>query len=131
MSRKSDPSATIITPELLDGWIAQHGEVHELSVADSVEAFDPYKVPTADDEVLEHAVRGYLRKPNDRELSYAMSKLPAMIEAGKVLVKNCWLGGNDRILDEPALLTAAALQAMPLLEVRQAQLKKLRPSGSR
>ncbi|MEZ0611932.1 hypothetical protein ACAW74_25695 [Fibrella sp. WM1] len=103
----------------------KYGEVHQISVERKPVKYDPYKAPTADDEEIEDAVVAYIRKPNDRELGHAMSKLPAIIEAGKVIVKNCFVGGDEAILNEPALLTAAALQCVELLETRNARIKKL------
>lgn len=114
-----------VTPDVIEEWKKEFGEVRELRVADRSVKYDPYMVPTDEDDEIEAALVGYIRKPTDKELGFAMSKLPAVLEAGKVIVKNCWLGGDDKIKTDGPALSAAALQCVELLEVRQAQLKKL------
>ena len=114
-----------ITPDVIEQWKIEFGEVYAVTVADKSIKYDPLMAPKDDDEPIENGLVGYIRKPTDKELGFAMSKLPAVLEAGKVIVKNGWLGGDEQIKTDTALLSAAALQVVELLEVRQAQLKKL------
>ena len=123
MSKKNIPTSEI-TPEIILEWKKEFGKVHKIEVADKSVKYDPYMVPAEDDAPIEGALVGYLSKPTDKQLGFAMSKLPAVLEAGKVILKNCWLGGDDIIKTDTALLSAAALQCVELLEVRQAQLKE-------
>ena len=117
-------TAADFTPDVIDALKAEHGDLFTVTVAESSVKYDPFMVPKDEDEPLDGLV-GYLRKPTDKELGFAMSKLPSILDAGKVIVKNCWVGGDERIKTETALLGAAAMQVIELLEVRQAQLKKL------
>lgn len=122
MTRKNLASAEI-TPGIIDEWKAEFGDVYTITVSDATDKFDPLMVPKDDDETID-GVTAYIRKPSDKELSFAMSKLPAVLEAGKVIVKNCFIGGDERVRTEPALLNAAALQCVELIEIRRARLKK-------
>ncbi len=121
---KKDFLVAEITPEIIEGWKKEFGEVRVITVADRSVKYDPYMVP-AEDDMIEGARIAYLRKPTDRELSFAMSKLPVMLDAGKVLVKSCWLGGDEAVKTEAALFNAAALEALQFLEVRQSKMVKL------
>lgn len=123
MAKKNLTTAEI-TQEVIDAWKVEFGKVHIIEVANKSVKYDPYMVPAEDDAPIEGALIGYLSKPTDKQLGFAMSKLPAVLEAGKVIVKNCWLGGDEIIKTDTALLSAAALQCVELLEVRQAQLKE-------
>ncbi|GAB3734930.1 hypothetical protein [Spirosoma lituiforme] len=116
-------SAAEVTPELIDQWKEKHGEISKITVADHSVKFDPHLVP-ADDEEIEGKT-AYLRKPTDKELSFAMSKLPVMLDAGKVLVKSCWLGGDEEIKTDMAMFNSAAMEALQFLEVRQSKMVKL------
>ena len=110
----------------IDEWKKSHGEIHRIEVSETPEKFDPYKVPDDDDTAeIPNAVVGYLRRPNDRELNFAQSKMPNFTDAGKVILKACWLGGDERILNDPKLFRSAALQCLELLEVQRTRLKKL------
>lgn len=113
-----------LTAADIDQLKEKHGQLFEIQVADESVKYDPYRPPMDESDEVENAVTAFFRKPTDKELSHAMSKLPAIIEAGKVIVKSCFVAGDKRILTETPLLTAAALQCAELLEVRQAKLVK-------
>ncbi|MGA0556531.1 hypothetical protein ACO2Q8_07770 [Larkinella sp. VNQ87] len=105
---------------------AKYGEVYQIAVQEIFVKHDPYLVPTNEDEdEIEGAVFAYIRKPTAKEINFAMSKVPNLIEAGKVIAKNCFVAGDRRVIDEPSMFTSAALQCIELLEIRQASLKKL------
>jgi hypothetical protein len=109
----------------LDALKEKHGEIYKVAVADEVVKHDPYMVPSTDEEELDNAVVVYIRKPTSKEINFAMSKMPQMIEAGKVILKTCFVAGDRRVLDDPSMFTAGALSCIELLEIRQSQLKKL------
>ena len=126
MSKK--PATTgEITPEIIEQWMDEYDEVHMLSVANTSIKYDPHAV--IDDDADIDGWVCYIRKPNDKEMNFAMSKLPAMLDAGKVIVKSCWLGGDEEIKTNVPAFNAAAMQALEFLEVRQAKLKKLSRTG--
>lgn len=116
---------TDFTPEKIEELKAKHGGVFTIEVEDETVKYDPYRVPSDDDADLENAKLIYLRKPTDQELNFAMTKMPAFLEAGKVIVKSCFLGGDADVLSDGKMLNAAAMQAVELIEFRKAKLKKL------
>ena len=113
-----------ITLEQIADWKAKYGAVHIIEVAPAAKKYDKYLLPEEADEAIPDAVVGYLKHPDNRILSFALGKLPNFIDAGIAIVRNCWLGGDRRILDDPALLNSAGLQASELIETHQARLKK-------
>jgi hypothetical protein len=112
------------TPEQIEQWKEKHGEVFTIEVASEPTKTDGYTLASDEDD-LENARVGYIRKPDDRVLGFAFSKVPNMIEAGKALLKSCWLGGDPEILsDQTSLISAAMYCAGEFLQVKQVRLKK-------
>lgn len=106
----------------IDEWVKAHGDVIIIEVSEEETELDPYKVEAdLDDQKL---VVGYLKPPDDKVMNFALQKLPMFLEAGKVIVKNCWLGGDERLINEPDFLNGAAMQAAQLIKIRQGRLKK-------
>lgn len=58
-------------------------------------------------------------------LTMAVSGPPQYIRAGEVILNACWVGGDDEIRKNDDLLVPAAMQAYRLVEVKNAELKKL------
>jgi hypothetical protein len=84
---------------------AKHGVVYELTVDDAV---------------------CYLRKPKRQELSAATAIAqndPLLFN--EQLLNDCWLGGADCIKTDDDYFLAAGGQLTSLLEVKQAELKKI------
>lgn len=115
-----------VTEQQIAEWKEKYGDgnVMKLEVAESFVKFDPHMMPDEDDEMSGPVAVAYIYKPTDKQLSFAMSKMPAFLEAGKTIVKNCFLGGDERIKTDTSMLNAAALQCVELIEIRQAKLKK-------
>lgn len=93
------------TPEQIEQWKQKHASVFALEVGGHV---------------------CYLRKPNRRELSAATAlgqKDP--LQFNEVILENCWLGGSDAIKKDDELFLAASGQLGQLIEVKQAELKKI------
>lgn len=106
----------------IDEWVKTHGDVIVIEVSEEETELDPYKVEAdLDDQKL---VIGYLKPADDKVMNFALQKLPMFLEAGKVIVKNCWLGGDERLINEPDFLNGAAMQAAQLIKIRQGRLKK-------
>lgn len=106
----------------IDEWVKAHGDVIVIEVSEEETELDPYKVEAdLDDQKL---VIGYLKPADDKVMNFALQKLPMFLEAGKVIVKNCWLGGDERLINEPDFLNGAAMQAAQLIKIRQGRLKK-------
>lgn len=114
---------TEVTQQNIDEWKSKFGKVHRLEVAESTVSLDPHLL-VAELEELPRAT-GYIKQPDNKVLNYAMQKLPNMQEAGKVIIKNCWLGGDERLLKDDAFLNSGALQVIELIQIRQGKLKEV------
>lgn len=80
---------------------------------------DIYEV-TADGHVC------YLRKPNRRELSYAsVAGKSDPMKFNEVILSQCWLDGDDEIKTDDALFLGVSAQVAQIVEVKEAELKKL------
>lgn len=81
------------------------------------------RVP-ADDEGREIAV-GYLKKPNLDTLAASASIAQSNpIKAAEVVLRNCWIEGDERILNEEEFLISALTALESLIQVRKATLVK-------
>ena len=58
-------------------------------------------------------------------LTMAVNSSPQYIRAGEIILTNCWAGGDEEIRKNDDLLVPAAMQAYRLVEVKNAELKKL------
>lgn len=112
------------TKEQIDAWKLQYGGVTVIEVAEAPDVFDPTTMSKDLDELPK--MKGYLKKPDRKINNFALAMLGRnMIGAGKAILKDCWLGGDERILNDETYSTAAAIQAIELVEVFQTRLKKL------
>lgn len=98
---------TEVTEQQIQEWKAKHKDVYQITV---------------DDKVC------YMRKPNRKDLSYAMvasSGGKDIIKMQEVLLNNCWLGGDEEIRTDDEYFFAASAQVSGLMEAKNAELKKL------
>ena len=71
-----------------------------------------------------------LNTPNRGIIEMAMSKMgiaggqSEMIKAGEIILRGCWVDGDDEILNNDQLLVACALKAFQLIEMKEVELKK-------
>ena len=86
-----------ITKAQIDEWKKKHKKVHTLTV----------KVGDNDTAV------GYLRKPSRSHKGTALSMYSQhkILEAGEFLKTNCWLGGDERLLNDEDIADSASVQA--------------------
>lgn len=56
---------------------------------------------------------GYLKPPkrDHKAIALTMFNSGKILETGEFLIQNCWLGGDVRLKDNPAISEAAAVQA--------------------
>ena len=109
----------VITPEQIEAWKKIHGGVYRISVGGKV---------------------GYLRKFDRGTLAFGLSQLSAkmdvesgkveidaekMLKVGEIALKNCWLDGDEEILNDDSLFVSAAMQAGTLFEIEECRLEKL------
>jgi hypothetical protein len=89
----------------IDQWKEQHGEVFKMDIEGHV---------------------AYLKKPDRKTMSYATSvasKDP--IKFNEILLKGCWLGGDEKIQTDDTLFLSAGQVIGNLMEVKEATLLKL------
>lgn len=94
------------TPEQIAGWKEKYKTVHKLTIDDKT---------------------GYLRKPDRRTLSLAMTKISKgdIIGGSEAILENCWLGGDAEIKTDDDLFMAAVGKVGDLIQVKDAELEKL------
>lgn len=112
-----------VSQEQIDAWTKQYGEVIVIEVSEVETEFDPYMVEA--DLESRALVKGYLSRPDNKVLNFALQKMPMFLDAGKVIMKNCWLGGDRRLIENDEFLNGAAMQAAQLVKIRQGRLKKI------
>lgn len=83
-------------------------------------------VSDLDSEDFSEPASGYVQKPNNSSINRALAIMPkSVVEAGIVLLKGCWIGGDERILSDEAMLRGAATQMLEFIEIKKAKLKKI------
>lgn len=86
-------------------WKEKHGDVYEVTI-------DGYVC--------------YLRKPNRKELSYASTAgRNDPLKFNEVILNQCWLDGDEEIKTDDALFLGVSGQIAQLVEVKEAEIKKL------
>lgn len=113
-----------ITEAQIAEWKAKYGEVYIIEVSEEPEKYEA-GVPTPELDDLP-TVKGYLKKPSRTTMNFALATLPRdIIKAGKAVLRDCWLGGDERLRNDENYAATAALQVIELIEIYQARLKKL------
>lgn len=113
-----------VTPEIIAQWKAQYGEVYMIEVAVDPELFEANTIAPDLDNLPR--LTGYLKKPDRKCMNFAMVTMPKnIITAGKAVIKDCWLGGDEKLITEDAYFSSAAFQAIELVEIYQSRLKKV------
>ena len=67
----------------------------------------------------------YLKKPNRKTMTMVASLGNSPIRANEALLENCWLGGDESIKTEDEKFYAASAQLSEIIQVKQAEIKKL------
>lgn len=94
-----------ITPEQIESWKKKWGDVFCVTVGDKV---------------------AYLKRPSRQALSAAavVGKNDPM-KYNEILLGNCWLAGDEEIKTDDALFLGVSTKLGELVEVKEAELKKL------
>lgn len=102
---KKENEITKVTEEVIAGWKKCHGDVFCVKVGGKT---------------------GYLKKPDRAILSAAavIGKQDPM-KYNEILLDNCWLGGDSEIKTDDALFLGVSAKLGELIEVKEADLKKL------
>ena len=96
-------SKNTATPEQIKNWKAEHGEFFAIIIEDKV---------------------CYLRKPDRKVLSFASQVGSDPMKFNEVILKNCWIGGDEEILTDDSLFLAASSKLDQVIEFKKAELVK-------
>lgn len=93
-----------VTEEMIAAWKKKYGEVYIVS---------------------SEGKTAYLRRP-DRSIIGAASVLGGLdnIKQKEVMIRNCWLGGDEDILNEDKYFFGLSGQVDAMIEVAEVELKK-------
>lgn len=95
-----------VTKKQIDEWKEKHGQVFKIEFEDGKEV--------------------YLKKPNRKTLSYAMTQMQTNpLAFAEVILKQCFLAGDEEITTNDDYFLGASSQLEGLMEVKSAELKKL------
>lgn len=108
------------TEEQIAEWKAMYGEVHLVEVAKDVKEPD-----TVVDLDTVSTYKAYLRKPSRQVKNLVITQMQDPIQAGKTLIKNCWLAGDHEINSHEDISATAALNSLGIMDQYEARIKKL------
>jgi hypothetical protein len=95
------------TPDQIKSWKEEHGDVFQISIEDGKKVC-------------------YLRKPNRKELSYAgKAGETDPWKFNEIILKSCWLGGDEDIQTDDSLFMAASMQIAVVTEFKKSEIAKL------
>lgn len=100
-----------ITTTQLQAWKAKHGKVLAIEV-------------DVDDEGKDVAV-GYFKRPDLPIIALATREQSDTIKSNKILYTNCWLGGDERLLNDDILMLSAMNLMKKLVDIRVARIKNV------
>lgn len=66
----------------------------------------------------------YLKKPDRKVLSYASQVGSDPMKFNEVIMKNCWISGDEEILTDDSLFLAASTKLDQVIEFKKAELVK-------
>lgn len=100
-----DKKELTITPQQVEEWKKQHGDIFQLDV-------DGHTC--------------YLKKPSRKVISMATTiGQNDPVKFSELMMNNCWLGGDEIIRTDDELFLSAAGKLAELIQLKEAELKKL------
>ena len=94
-----------ITKEQIAQWKEKHGDIYKLTIEDH---------------------ECFLKKPSRKSIGYAsVGSKNNPIKFNEIMLKECWLGGDEQIMTNDDLFLAAGVQLAELVQVKEAELVKL------
>lgn len=97
---------TEITQEQIQEWKERYGEIFRIDFEDGKKA--------------------YLKKPDRKTLSFAMTKMQTNpLGFAETIINNCFIGGDEEIKTDDSYFFGASAQLEGIMEVKTAELKKL------
>ena len=92
------------TPEQIEAWKRQYGDVF---------------VATVDDSIC------YLKRPSRKALGYAsFASKNNPLNFNEVILNDCWLGGDESIKTDDSKFLGVSVVLPELIELKEAELKK-------
>lgn len=126
------------TPEQIENWKKLYGDIHTLEIeckfktADGAE-FDERSEAEAHVEDFKEDMRAievtekkvaYLKTPNRKVIGMAQSVAGKdTIKFGEIIMKNCWLGGDEEIQTDDSLFLSANTVLGGIVKLKTASLK--------
>ena len=105
MEREEKTLVGQATPEQIEAWKKQHGVIYAATVGDGI---------------------CYLKKPSRKVLGYAsFASKNNPLNFNEVILNDCWLGGDESIRTDDAKFLGVSGVLAELIEVKEAELKKL------
>lgn len=95
-----------VTTQEIQNWKKQYGDIFLISFEDGKKV--------------------YLKKPDRKTLSYAMTRMQNNpLGFAETILNNCFIGGDQEVKTEDSYFLGAASQLEAMVETKQAELKKL------
>lgn len=126
------------TPEQIEKWKSIYGDVHTLEIeckfktadgeefderSDAEEHVEDFKEDMREIEVTEKKV-AYLKTPSRKVIGAAQSMAGKdNIKFGEIIMKNCWLGGDEEIQTDDSLFLSANTVLGNIIKIKTASLK--------
>lgn len=102
MNKENIPAASV-SAEMIEAWKKQHGDIFKLDVEGKI---------------------CFLKSPDRRTLGFASSTKDTF-KFNEIVLKNCWLAGDEEILKDDSYFLAACSKLDGIIQVKQAELEKL------
>lgn len=96
-------SINTATPEQIAEWKSKFGEFFHIEIEDKI---------------------CYLKKPDRKTLSFASQVGSDPMKFNEVILKNCWIAGDEEIMTNDSLFLAASSKLDQVIEFKKAELVK-------
>lgn len=93
-----------ITPALIEQWKKEHGDVFFTKSGDR---------------------EAYFRKPNRKELGYAMTLQNDPLKMTEVMLRSCFLGGDPIFFENVEYMLGCSALAESLIQIKEVEVGKL------
>ena len=106
-----------VTKEQIKEWEAKYGAIKEIVLDREIATQTDPKTGKEKEVVINAGKVGYLRKPDRATIKYAMAKsfradqTVDTIAPGEVVLKKCWLGGDEEINTDDKYYFRACMEA--------------------
>ena len=101
-----------VDQEQIDKWKKLYGDIHSITVDGHIGYIKPFDRKTASIALQEVEISKH-------------TTLGEYYRIGQACLTHCWIGGSDEIQKKESLYIAAAVKAGELLDLKEAELKKL------